>query len=84
MIYSIRLGTHNSTIRCATTVTPQCGRGRLREMVFLREVLTGSREKSRESQTRLEGAFPWLWRWGRDCELATLFRRAATLFQHCN
>ena len=25
--FSIRLGTHNSTIRCATTVTPQCGRG---------------------------------------------------------
>ena len=35
---------------------------------LLREAPTGSREKSREksreSQPRLKGAFPWLWRCG--------------------
>ena len=39
--FSIRLGTHNSTIRCATTVTPQCGPGRLREMVFYEKYQRG-------------------------------------------
>ena len=39
--FSIRLGTHNSTIRCATTVTPQCGRGRLREMVVYEKYQRG-------------------------------------------
>ena len=38
----------------------------------LREVPTGSREKSRESQPRPKGAFPWLWRWGRDCEFCDI------------
>ena len=39
--FSICLGTHNSTIRCATTVTPQCGRGRLREMVVYEKYQRG-------------------------------------------
>ena len=69
---------------CVTTVTPQCGRGRLREKVVYEKYQRGVARSHARANLVPRALFPGFGGGAGIANFATLFRRAVTLFQHCN